>query len=161
MLCFLLLLFILSVVKSMCKYKFVISPLRGDPLLAVCHSVRLSVHSVSVHLVFRTFLSRPLRYWLEIWYVNLSWHNTDQVPISSRLTYLYRSYCPLLKFSFPGFSLPSFEILTLNLLYEFVLTQYISSATLVTPDLLLKELFPFAKIYSFPNFYLLSFKILA
>ena len=54
-------------------------------------SVCLSVHSVSVHLVFRTFLSRPLRYWLEIWYMNLSWHNTDQVSVLSCLTYFYRS----------------------------------------------------------------------
>ena len=107
---------------------------RGDfRFLAVCHSVcpsvclsvrpvRLSVHSVSVHSVFRTFLSRPFRYWLEIWYVNSSLYSTDQVWVSSCLTYFYRSYCPLLKFSFPGFSLPSFEILTWNLVYEFVLT---------------------------------------
>ena len=87
---------------------------------SVCLSVSLSVHSVSVHSVFRTFLSRPLRYGLEIWYVNLSWHNTDQVRVLSRLTFFNRSYCPLLKFSFPGFSLPSFEILTWNLVYEFV-----------------------------------------
>ena len=31
------------------------------------------------YLVFRTFLCRLLRYWLEIWYMNLSWHNSDQV----------------------------------------------------------------------------------
>ena len=35
--------------------------------------------------------------------MNLSWHNTDQVRVSSRLTYFYKSNCPLLKFSFPDF----------------------------------------------------------
>ena len=87
---------------------------------SVRQSVRPSVHWVSVHAVFRTFLSHPLRYWLEIWYMNLSCHNTDQVRVSLRLTYFYKSYCPLLKSSFPDFSLPSFEILTWNLVYEFV-----------------------------------------
>ena len=74
------------------------------------------------NLVFQVFLCHLLWYWLEIWYTNLSWHNTDQVQVSLRLTYSYRSYCPLLKFSFPDFSLLSFEILTWNFLYEFVLT---------------------------------------
>ena len=123
-----------------------ISPLPVKPgggtlgFLAVRHSVCLSVCPSTrcpFHSVFRTFLSRPLRCWLEIWYVNLSSHNTDQVGVSSRLTYIYRSYCPLLKFSFPGFSLPSFEILTWNLVYEFVLTQYRSSSSFVTLDQLL------------------------
>ena len=88
-------------------------------LLAVCPSVSQSVRHT---LVFRTFLCRLLRYWLEIWYMNLSWHHTDQVLVLLRLTYFYRSYCPLLKFSFPDFSLPSFEILTCILVYEFVMT---------------------------------------
>ena len=74
------------------------------------------------NLVFRVFLCRLLRYWLKIWYMNLYWHNIDQVRVSLRLTYFYRSYCPLLKFSFPDFSLLSFEILTWNLVYDFVLT---------------------------------------
>ena len=71
--------------------------------LAVCQSVRPSVrpyvrqpvcpsvHSVSVHSVFRNCLSRPLRYWLEIWYMNLSWQDTSQARLSSRLTYFYFS----------------------------------------------------------------------
>ena len=66
----------------------------------------------SLNLVFRTFLCSLLRYWLQIWSINLSWHNTDQVWVPSCLTYCYRSYCPFLKFSFPDFSLQSFEILT-------------------------------------------------
>ena len=74
------------------------------------------------NLVFRTFLYRLLRYSLKIWYMNLSWHNTDQVWVSLRLTYFYRSYCPLLKFSFLHFFLLSFQILTWHLVYEFVLT---------------------------------------
>ena len=71
-------------------------------LLAVCQSVCPSVRHT---LVFRTFLCRLLRYWLDTWYMNLSWHNTDKVWVLSCLTYFYRSYCPLLKFSFPDFSL--------------------------------------------------------
>ena len=58
------------------------------------------------------------RYRLEIWYMNLSRQNKEQVRILSRLTHFYRSYCPLPKFSFLEFSLlfflPSFEILTSN-----------------------------------------------
>ena len=74
------------------------------------------------NLPFRTFLSCLLWYWPEIWYMNLSWHNTDQVRLLSRLTYFYMSYCPLLKFRFPDFSLSTLDILTWNLIYEFVLT---------------------------------------
>ena len=59
--------------------------------------------------------------------MNLSWHNTDQVWVLSRLTFFYRSYCPLLKFSFPDFSLPSFDMLTWNLVYEFVMTYFYRS----------------------------------
>ena len=33
--------------------------------------------------------------------LTLSWHKTNQVWVSSQLTYFYRSYCPLLKFCFP------------------------------------------------------------
>ena len=76
--------------------------------LSVSLSVRLSVQSVSVHSVCLPFLSRPLRYWLEIWYMNWSWHHTDQVGVLSRLTYFYRGYCPLLKFRLSISSLPSF-----------------------------------------------------
>ena len=37
----------------------------------------------------------------------------DQVWVLSNLTFFYRSYCPLLKFIFQGFSMhESFEILT-------------------------------------------------
>ena len=79
-----------------------------------CHA-RLNftgVIALCYYLVFQTFLCRLLRYWLEIWYMNLSRHNTVQVWVLSCLTYFYRSYCFLLKFSFPDFSLSSFEILT-------------------------------------------------
>ena len=88
-------------------------------LLAVCQSICPSVCHTSV---FRTFLCRLLRYWLEIWYMKLSWHYTDQVRVWSRSTDFYRSYCPLLKSSSPDFSLSSFEISTWNLVYEFVMT---------------------------------------
>ena len=119
----------------------------GDSYFAPCLSVSQSVcQSVRHTLVFHTFLCHLLRYWLDIWYMNLSWHYTDQVWVSSRLTYFYGSYCPLLKFSFPDFSLLSFEILTWYLVYEFVMTLYRSSLSFVTLDLLLRELLPFAKI---------------
>ena len=67
------------------------------------------------------FFCSLLRYWLEIWCVNWFWLHTDQVRVSSRLTYFYRSYCPLLKFSIPDFPLQPFEILTWHLVYEWVL----------------------------------------
>ena len=125
-------------------------PWRLSVSLSVCPSVPasvcLSVNSVSVHSVFRTFLSRLLRYWLEIWYMTLSWLDTDHVWLLSRLTFLYSSYCPLQKISFPDFSLSSFDILTWNSVYGFVLTWYSSSSTFVAFDLLLLELLPFAKI---------------
>ena len=69
------------------------------------------------NLVFRTFLCSLLRYLLQIWYMTLSWHNTDQVRVSSRFTYFYRSYCPLLKFSFPDFSFCSLLRYWLQILY--------------------------------------------
>ena len=102
-------------------------PGRTINLLAICPSVRPSVclsvcPSVRHTSVFRTFLCCLLRYRLAIWYMNVSWHNIDRVWVSSRLTDCYRSYCPLLKFSFLDFSLQSFETLTWNLVYEFVVT---------------------------------------
>ena len=74
------------------------------------------------NFVFWTFLCHLSTYWVEISYMNLSWHNTGQVRLWSRLTYFYMSYCPLLKFRFPDFSLSSFDILTWNLIYGFFLT---------------------------------------
>ena len=78
--------------------------------------------------------------------MNLSWHNTGQGWLMSRLTYFYLSYCPLEKICFPDFSLLSFVYLTCNLVYEFVFTWYRSSMTFVGFDLLLHELLPFTKI---------------
>ena len=78
--------------------------------------------------------------------MNLSWHHTGQVRLWSRLTYFYMSYCPLQRLCFPDFSLSSFDILSWNFIYKFVLTSYRSSSTLVAFDLLLHELLPFAKI---------------
>ena len=82
----------------------------------------IGVIALCWNLVYPTFFCCLLRNWLESWYMILSWHNTDQVRVSSRLTYFYRSYCPLLKCHFPDFSLLSFEILTWNLVYEFFMT---------------------------------------
>ena len=78
--------------------------------------------------------------------MNLSWHNTAQHRVLSHFTYFYRSYCPWLKFSFQDFSLRSFEILTWNLMYEFVMTWNKSSLSFVMLDLLLQELLPFAQM---------------
>ena len=58
---------------------------------------------------------------------------------------------------FPNFSQLSFEILTWNLVYGFVLTSYRSSFTLVAFDLLLHELLPFAKI-SFSGLFFVIFR---
>ena len=44
-------------------------------------------------------------------------HTTDRVRVSSRLADFNRSYCHSFKFSFPDFSLHSFEILTWNIVY--------------------------------------------
>ena len=55
---------------------------------------------------------------------------------SSRLTYFYRSYCPLLKFSFPDFSLLSFAVFNWNLVFEYIFTVYRSSLSFVKLDLL-------------------------
>ena len=121
-------------------------------------SVCLSVHSVSVHSVFRTFLSRPLRYWLEIQYMNLSWHNTDQVRVSSRLTNFYRSYCPLLKFSFPTFLSPPLrywlEIWYMNLSWHNIDQVRVSSRL----TYFYRSYCPLLK-FSFPDFSLSSFVI--
>ena len=57
------------------------------------------------NLVFRTFLSLPWRYWLEILYMNLSWHNTDQVRVLSHFTFFDLRYSHFLNCSFPDFSL--------------------------------------------------------
>ena len=46
---------------------------------------------------------------------------------------------------FPNFSQSSFEILTWNFVYDFVLTWYRSSLTFVSVHLLLLELLPFPK----------------
>ena len=48
--------------------------------------------------------------------------------------------------SFPNFSQSSFEILTWNLVYDFILTWFRLSSTFVAFDFLLLELLPFAKI---------------
>ena len=55
--------------------------------------------------------------------MNLSLRNTGQVCLLSPLNHFYMSYCPFLKFSFQDFSLSSFEILALNLIYEFASFQ--------------------------------------
>ena len=49
---------------------------------------------------FPDFLCCLMTYLLGIWYVNSSWHNADQVRVSSRLNYLNMSYCLLLKLRF-------------------------------------------------------------
>ena len=115
--------------------------------LSVCLSIRLSVRPLGVHpLGFPEFLSLPLRYWLEIWYMNLSCNNTDRVRVLSCLTYFYRSYCPLLKLSFPGFSLLSLDIYLkygTQICHDIIQIKFKFCHTIY---LLLEELMPFVKI---------------
>ena len=61
-------------------------------------------------------------------------------------------------FGFPNFSQPSFQILTWNLVYGFVMTWYRSSSTFVLFGLFYWSYYPLQK-FSFPNFSLLSFVI--
>ena len=65
---------------------------------SVCQSACYSVIPSTQFSGF--FLCCPSRYWLEIWYVNLSWSNADQDWLMSCLTYFYMSYCHLFKISF-------------------------------------------------------------
>ena len=117
-------------------------------LLAVCPSVCLSV-SQSVTLQLSRLFSAVF------WDINFKYgihvligSDIKQIKFEFRHGWpnLYRSYCPLLKFTFPEFSLQSFEKLTWLLVYEFVMTLYRSSSRFVMFDLLLQELLPFAKI---------------
>ena len=83
----------------------------------VVHPTFTGVISHFKNLVFRTFLSRLLWYWPKIWNMNLSWHDTDQVRLLSRLTYFYMSYCPLLKFRFSGLFLCHLSTYLLEISY--------------------------------------------
>ena len=97
-------------------------PLKGgdfvNPKFAThFHRLKVSSSSVnlSVHSLFLSFLSCPLRYRLEIWTIILFLCNAVQVPLLSCFTYFHMSYCSFLKLSFLDFTLLSFEILTWNL----------------------------------------------
>ena len=85
------------------------------------------VNALCLNLLFQIFLSYKIS--TSNLVNELSWHNTDQVWVLPRLTYFYMSYCPLLKFSFPDFSLSSFDILIWNSVYKFVFTFFWSSST--------------------------------
>ena len=74
------------------KFDFCRVPLTFTGVIALCKN-----------FVFWIFLSRLLWYRPEIYDMNLSWHDTNQVRLLSRLTYFYMSYCPLLKFCFRTF----------------------------------------------------------
>ena len=88
-------------------------------LLVVCLSIRQSVCS-SVTLQFSRlfsvlFTDFDLKFGIWIF------HNIIQIKFEFCADF-YGSYCPLLKFSFPDFSLPPFERWTWNLVYEFFIT---------------------------------------
>ena len=80
--------------------------------------------------------------------MNLSWQYTGQVRVLSRLTYFYRIF-----FSFPDFSLLSVKILTLNLVYAFLLKKHRPSTSSASLHLLLQELLSFPKISFFGFFF--------
>ena len=99
--------------------------------------------SLSVTLVFRTFLRFTFTYLDESWYISSIWRVTDQVWLSSRLTYFFMSYCPWFKIRFPDFSQLCFHISEWKLVASFHMKSYRSSSTFVTDDTLFHELLPF------------------
>ena len=151
---------------------------RFPPHLSLCPSVHLSVHSVSVHSIFRTFLSRLLRYWqgrvsssltdfslqsFEIFTGNLVYEFVMRLYRSSlvlsRSTYFYRSYCPLLKFSFPDFSLQPFKIFNCNLVFKYIFLYTDQVSVLYSLTYVSRSYYPFLK-FSFPDFSMQFFLIL-
>ena len=65
--------------------------------------------------VFQTFLGYAYTYLNESWQQASIWRVTVQVWLLSRLTYFFRSYCPLFKIRFPDFSWLCFHISELKL----------------------------------------------
>ena len=70
---------------------------------------------------------------------------TDQIRLSSRLTYFFMRYCPLLEIRFPDFSRLCFHISEWKLVASFHMKSYRSSSTFVTVDLLFHELLSFVR----------------
>ena len=103
------------------EYEFVLTRYRSSSTFVPFDKLLLELFPLCKNLVFQTFLFSLLWYWPEIWNMNLSWHDTNQVRLLLRLTYFYMSCCPLLKFRFPDF-LSSFDIFIWNFIYEFILT---------------------------------------
>ena len=110
------------------------------------------------NFVFHTFPGYAFTYLNESWLQASIWSVTDQVWLSSRLTYFFMSYCPLFKFRFPDFSRLCFHISEWKLVANFHMNSYRSSLTFVTVDLLFHELLPFFK-NRFPDFSRLCFRI--
>ena len=78
--------------------------------------------------------------------MNLPWHNTDQVRVSSRLTYFNQSYRHLLRFSFTDFSLASYKMLT------FCLDKIQICSSFFAFNLFLRELLYFCLNFIFQTF---------
>ena len=81
--------------------------------------------------VFRTFFQNPFRYWAEFWYVSLTWWVTDQVRVSFRSIYFYRSYGPWTLYfrqnnSFPHFFSKRIQILSWYLVCNFIECSHIA-----------------------------------
>ena len=100
------------------------------------------------YTVFRTFLLHALTYWAEILHMILFHRTTDQVLVPSICVNVCGSYAPLeLRIleilSFPHFSLACFDILNLNFAYDFVLSYYRSSSSVINLRQCLWELWPF------------------
>ena len=94
---------------------------------SVCPPVCPSV-CLSVTFVFRTFLRYAFTYLDESWQAFI-WRVTDQVRLSSQLTYFLMSYCPLFQICFPDFSALCFHISEWKLVGSFHMKSYRSSST--------------------------------
>ena len=100
------------------------------------------------YAVFRTFLLHALTYWVQILYMTL--FNVPQSKFECRhFASIFVGVMPLCEHrileihSFPHFSLTSFDILSWNFAYDFVLLYYRSSSIVVNFHQFLWELCPF------------------
>jgi hypothetical protein len=109
--------------------------------------VALGFWNFAKYLVVTTFFRYAWRYWLDFWYMSVSWWVTYQVYVSFRSNNFWPSYgrC-ILKFG-QIFTLSQLfslylEILTWFLVYECIMVSYRSSLHFVPVQWFLAELWP-------------------